>query len=112
MPSRTSELLFEEQHPVRRLALDSEAGMLWAAITSSTVQQWHVPNVAIPPPTSPTKHFPDTSTISNEGGKDTNIGSEIAGAASSVGAHQFSVGPSPLLRQRQKFDTGTLHIYT
>ena len=86
LPSRSSELLFEEQAPVTRLAMDADTGRtLWCATTESSVRRWNVPpaewgGAGGAPPPSP-------RTARGHG-------------------RIFQAGPSPQVRQRQRFTSG------
>lgn len=88
----STELLFQEQHPISSLALNQQDNTLWCSTLSSEVRQWHMPShersgAQWVPPEGPSTSSPRRT---------------------QQHGHAFSAATSAVMRSRQLFDAGEL----
>lgn len=91
--SRSTELLFQEQAPINKLQMSADGKRLWCATTSSSVRVWDVPP-------------PDWGS----GGGSGHHAPTSPRTPGRMCGRVFHAGPSPQVRQRQRFSVGELHL--
>ena len=89
-----SELLFQEPHPIRALALDKHNSRLWAATTSSEVHAWHLP----PRERAGARWVPPEGPSTSQGPAPMDTGPSQN--------HAFPTASSAVMRSRQTFPSG------